>query len=43
MLEGDINIFYTLRDAWVKAFIEALTPKFKYTKSEELVHEIIKQ
>lgn len=42
-VEGDISIFYTLRDAWVKSFIESLVPKFNYTKNEALVHEIIKQ
>lgn len=42
-VEGDISIFYILRDAWVKAFIESLAPNFKYTKTEESVHEIIKQ
>ena len=41
-VEGDITIFYALRDTWVKAFIEALTPSFTYTKPEENVHEIIK-
>lgn len=41
-VDGDITIFYTLRDAWVKAFIEALEPVFKYTKPEEFVHEITK-
>ncbi|HHX60921.1 MAG TPA: hypothetical protein GX707_09445 [Epulopiscium sp.] len=42
-VEGDVSIFYTLRDTWVKAFVETLTPKFKYTKTEDAVHEIIKQ
>ena len=41
-VEGDITIFYTLRDTWVKAFIEALTPGFKYSKSDGAVHEITK-
>lgn len=39
-VEGDVSIFYTLRDAWVKAFIETLTPKFTYSKTDEAVHEI---
>lgn len=42
-VDGDVTIFYTLRDAWVKAFIEALTPSFKYTKTDQGVHEIIKE
>ncbi len=41
-VDGDVTIFYTLRDRWVKAFIESLTPQFKYTKNEDSVHEIIK-
>lgn len=41
-VDGDITIFYTLRDTWVKAFIEALTPAFKYTKSEDAIHVISK-
>ena len=41
-VDGDITIFYTLRDTWVKAFIEALTPSFSYVKPEASVHEIIK-
>lgn len=41
-VKGDIAIFYRLRDAWVKAFIESLTPSFKYIKSEDATHQIIK-
>lgn len=41
-VEGDISVFYIFRDAWVRAFIEALEPVFKYTKPEEFVHEITK-
>lgn len=39
-VEGDINVFYILRDTWVQSFIESLTPSFKYSKSEESIHEI---
>lgn len=39
-VDGDIGVFYSLRDTWVKAFIEALTPAFTYTKTEEAIHEI---
>lgn len=41
-VKGDISIFYVLRDAWVKVFIGSLTPKFKYIKTDELIHEIIR-
>lgn len=41
-VHGDVTIFYTLRDTWVKAFIEALTPGFKYRKLEDSIHEISK-
>jgi hypothetical protein len=27
---GDINVFYTLREAWIKAFIETLNSSFTY-------------
>ena len=39
---GDITIFYQLRDSWVKAFIEALEPGFKYSKTDGNIHEIVK-
>lgn len=39
-VDGDISVFYMLRDRWVKAFVEALTPSFTYTKTEEAIHEI---
>jgi len=39
-VEGDIGVFYELRDTWVKGFIEALAPGFSYTKTKEAVHQI---
>ena len=39
-VDGDISVFYDLRDTWVKAFIESLTPAFVYTKTDEAVHQI---
>lgn len=39
-VDGDVSIFYVLRDSWVKAFVEALPAKFNYTKSDDAVHEI---
>ncbi len=41
-VDGDISVFYVLRDTWVKAFIESLKPGFKYIKPEAASHEIIK-
>ncbi len=39
-VEGDVSVFYELRETWVKAFIEKLTPRFKYTKTEDGVQSI---
>jgi hypothetical protein len=40
---GDIRNFYTLRDAWVKAFIEALNPAFEYVKADDGRHIIARK
>ncbi len=37
---GNIENFYTLREAWIKSFVEAINPKFHYEKLETGAHKI---
>lgn len=46
---GNINIFYKLREAWIKSFIESINSNFTYNVTYNngttpiLIHEIIKK
>lgn len=35
MVSGDVRNFYALREGWVKAFIETLSPSFYYVKTDD--------
>lgn len=39
---GDIDVFYTLRSAWVTSFIESISSPFTYNSTQDAIHEIIK-
>lgn len=39
-VQGDVNHFYDLREAWISAFTETLNAHFKYSKSEDGKHLI---
>ncbi|EPR11825.1 hypothetical protein [Ruminiclostridium papyrosolvens] len=39
-VEGNVNNFYELREAWVKAFVEELNPDFIYKRSADNTHSI---
>lgn len=39
-VEGDVNIFYELRETWVKAFVEELNHDFTYVRSFDNTHSI---
>lgn len=39
-VQGDVNHFYDLREAWISAFTETLNEHFKYSKSEDGKHLI---
>ncbi|WP_026895689.1 hypothetical protein [Clostridiisalibacter paucivorans] len=37
---GDVNNFYSLRDAWINGFLEASGMEYKYTRTEEGINTI---
>ncbi len=39
-VEGDVNNFYELREAWIKAFVEELNSDFTYVWSDDNTHRI---
>ncbi|MBN7773310.1 hypothetical protein [Clostridium aminobutyricum] len=41
-VQGDVKNFYDLREAWVSSFIETLNSHFKYSKSTDGTHRIIR-
>ncbi|PKM94011.1 MAG: hypothetical protein CVU84_11110 [Firmicutes bacterium HGW-Firmicutes-1] len=42
-VNGDVNNFYTFREAWIEAFVNELNPKYKYVKTEDGMNRIIKR
>lgn len=42
-VNGDISHFYELRAAWVKAFVETLTPEFTYERRPNGDHKIVRK
>jgi len=42
-VEGDIQHFYDLREAWVKAFVETLTPEFTYERRPNGDYKIVRK
>ncbi len=42
-VSGDIKYLYALREAWIKAFIETLTPEFTYVKRPNGDHKIVRK
>jgi hypothetical protein len=42
-VQGNIQNFYDLREAWVKAFVEELNQNFSYGRSSENIHSIYKK
>lgn len=40
---GDISHYYDLREAWVKAFVETLTPQLTYEKRPNGNHKIVRK
>ena len=39
-VNGDAEIFYELRKAWISSFIEAANPRFKYTFEVKYLNEV---
>ncbi|HEY9062968.1 MAG TPA: hypothetical protein VIO64_21095 [Pseudobacteroides sp.] len=39
-VEGDVQNFYDLREAWVKGFVETINSEYKYKKSEGGINKI---
>ncbi|HEX2927660.1 MAG TPA: hypothetical protein VHP38_15610 [Ruminiclostridium sp.] len=39
-VEGNVENFYDLREAWIKAFVEELNPGYTYYKSAGNIHRI---
>lgn len=42
-VDGDIQHFYDFRGAWVKAFVETLTPELAYERRPNGDHKIVKK
>ncbi|MBC2579795.1 hypothetical protein [Clostridium sp. DJ247] len=45
-INGDVSLFYKLRDAWIKSFVENVNSRFSYKASRsesEMIHEIFKK
>lgn len=42
-VSGDIEHFHDLREAWVKGFVEAVTPEFTYERRPNGDHKIIRE
>ncbi len=40
--KGDINVFYLMRDAWIKGFLQGGSVKFSYTRTEDGLNKIRK-
>ncbi|MGL5623088.1 hypothetical protein [Cetobacterium sp.] len=39
----DVKVFYDLRDAWIKTFVENLNPNFKYSIDSDMKFNIIQK
>jgi hypothetical protein len=42
-VHGDVEHFYTLREAWISAFVETINPEFSYEKRPGGDHKIMRK
>ena len=42
-IEGDVENFYNLREAWIQAFVEASNPSYEYIRGEQGINRIIRK